>query len=82
MDRTFFQYKKQSPSEAGKGILDFFEKNRANCVLSILWHNNFFTDFKFKGYLALYKQILAYISDNNLRTISTQEIIQQYAIRP
>jgi hypothetical protein len=82
MDRTFFQYKKQSPAEAGRAIMEFFEKNRTNCVLSILWHNNFFTDYKFKGYLALYKQILAYISDNNFRTISAQEIIQQYAITP
>jgi len=82
MDRTFFQYSKQSPQEAGLAILDFFEKNRTNCVLSVLWHNNFFTDYKFKGYLALYKQILAYISDNNFRTIPGREVIQQYALRP
>jgi len=82
MDRTFFQYKKVSPEQAGTAILEFFEKNRANCVLSVLWHNNFFTDYKFKGYLALYKHILAYISDNKFRTISAREIIQQYSISP
>ena len=80
MDRTFFQYKKSSPEQAGFAILDFFEKNRTNCVLSVLWHNNFFTDYKFKGYLALYKQILAYISNNKFLTISAREIIQQYSI--
>ncbi|HTF17977.1 MAG TPA: hypothetical protein VK658_07885 [Chryseolinea sp.] len=82
MDRTFFQYKKHSPEEAATGIFDFFERNRSNCVLSILWHNNFFTNYKFKGYLTLYKQILAYISDHKFRTISAREIIQQYAISP
>lgn len=82
MDRTFFQYKKYSPEQARTAIFEFFEKNRMNCVLSVLWHNNFFTDYKFKGYLALYKQILAYISDNKFRTISAREIIQQYAISP
>jgi hypothetical protein len=82
MDRTFFQYKKFSPEQAGAAILDFFERNRTNCVLSVLWHNNFFTDYKFKGYLALYKQILAYISNNKFRTISAREITQQYSISP
>jgi hypothetical protein len=82
MDRTFFQYTKQTPEEAGDAIFEFFEKNSTNCVLSILWHNNFFTDYKFKGYLDLYKRILTYISDNNFRTISGREVIQQYAIRP
>lgn len=82
MDRTFYQYTKQTPEEAGKAIFEFFETNRTNCVLSVLWHNNFFTDFKFKGYLDLYKRILAYISDNNFRTISALEVIEQYATRP
>jgi hypothetical protein len=82
MDRTFFQYKKQSPEKAGIAIVDFFEKNKTNAVLSILWHNNFFTDYKFKGYLALYKRILTYISDNNFRTISAREVVQQYATCP
>jgi len=82
MDRTFFQYKRQSPAEAGTTIIDFFERNRHNCVLSVLWHNNFFTDYKFKGYLALYKDILAYISENKFRTISAREITQHYTISP
>jgi hypothetical protein len=56
MDRTFFQYKKSSIKDAEMEIFNFLEKNRTNCVLSILWHNNFFTDFKFKGYLSLYKK--------------------------
>ncbi|MGC3947440.1 MAG: hypothetical protein QM762_23480 [Chryseolinea sp.] len=82
MDRTFYQYKKQTPAEARIAIFDFFERNRSNCVLSVLWHNNFFTDYKFKGYLALYKDILAYISENNFRTISAREITQHYTITP
>lgn len=80
MDRTFFQYKKSGVSEAEKDILNFFENNKENCVLSVLWHNNFFTDYKFKGYLDLYKKILAYIKDNNFKTISQNDIIQQYSI--
>lgn len=80
MDRTFFQYKKVNTEQAGKEIFDFFEKNKENCVLSVLWHNNFFTNYKFKGYLDLYKKILAYIKENNFTTISQEEIIKKYSI--
>jgi hypothetical protein len=80
MDRTYFQYKKFSPAEATKDIMSFFEKNKSNCVISVLWHNNFFTDYKFKGYLALYKKILAYIKDNQLHSITAEEIVKKYSI--
>jgi hypothetical protein len=81
MDRTFYQYKKSDLSEAEKELFEFFEKNRYNCVLSILWHNNFFTNYKFKGYLALYKKILSYIKENRFQTLGQQEIVDQYGIR-
>jgi hypothetical protein len=80
MDRTYYQYKKFTPAEAEKDILGFFDEHRENCVLSVLWHNNFFTNYKFKGYLDLYKKILAYIRDNKFTTISQQEVINQYSI--
>lgn len=80
MDTTYFLYKKYSVHEAEKDIFDFFERNRENCVIDILWHNNFFSNYKFKGYLDLYKKMLAYIRDNNFGTITLQEIIKNYSI--
>ncbi|MEX2234772.1 MAG: hypothetical protein WD824_21600 [Cyclobacteriaceae bacterium] len=80
MDRTYFQYKKFSLKEAEKDIFDFFERNRNNCVISVLWHNNFFTSYKFKGYLDLYKKILAYIKENDFETISQTDILKKYSI--
>jgi hypothetical protein len=80
MDRTYFQYKKYSVAEAENDILDFFERNRENCVISILWHNNFFTPYKFKGYLGLYKKILVYIKESNMKTLSQKEIFEKYSI--
>lgn len=80
MDRTFFQYKQSSVEEAEKSIISFFEKNRENCVLSVLWHNNFFSNYKFKGYPDLYKKILAYIRDRHFATITQEEIINAYSI--
>lgn len=80
MDRTFFQYKRYTVADAEKDIFDFFEKNKYNAVISVLWHNNFFTNYKFKGYLNLYKKILTYIHENNLDTLNSQEIVRKYSI--
>lgn len=81
MDTTLFKYNKANLSETKNTLFNFFEANRSNCVLSVLWHNNFFTEYKYKGYLDLYKSILSYLKDNNLRTISQQEIIDQHSQR-
>lgn len=80
MDRTYFQYKKYPVAKAEEDILHFFEKNNENSVISVLWHNNFFTNYKFKGYLDLYKRILVYIRENNFNTLSQEEIIKRYSI--
>jgi hypothetical protein len=80
MDRTFFQYQRLPVKKAEERILGFLDKNRSNCVLSVLWHNNFFSNHKFKGYLDLYKSILAFIKENRLSTISQKEIYQEYSI--
>jgi hypothetical protein len=77
MDRTFFQ-RRMSLADVEKNIFDFFENNRWNCVISVLWHNNFFTEYKYKGYLSLYKKILVYIKENNLSTMSQSALIQKY----
>jgi hypothetical protein len=80
MDRTYFQYLKLSPADAWKDLENFFEANKTNCVLSVLWHNNFFSNYKFKGYLDLYKKILAYIRDNRFKTVSQSELTEQYSL--
>jgi hypothetical protein len=80
MDRTFFNQRRDLKA-ATQEIFDFFEANKKNAVLSVLWHNNFFTEYKYKGYLSLYKKILMYIKEGNFGTVNQEEIIQKYAIR-
>jgi hypothetical protein len=79
MDRTFFN-KRMKIMDVKKEIFNFFESNKTNTVISVLWHNNFFTDYKYKGYLSLYKNILAYIKEGNFGTTTQQEMIQKYSI--
>lgn len=79
MDRTFFQYDKKSVQEVQHEIFTFFHNHQQNCVFSILWHNNFFSEYKYKGYRTLYKNILIYLKENSLQTITQQELIEKYA---
>jgi peptidoglycan/xylan/chitin deacetylase (PgdA/CDA1 family) len=80
MDTTLYKYNKSSVQEAERIIFEFFNANRANTVISVLWHNNFFSNYKYKGYLPLYKKILAYLRENNFKTISQKEIVEKYTI--
>ncbi|MBS1488549.1 MAG: hypothetical protein JST43_13275 [Bacteroidetes bacterium] len=79
MDRTFFQYQKNSPQHAATEIIDFFEANRTSCVISVLWHNNFFSNYKFKGYGQLYQKILGYIHESKSATVIPEELISRYS---
>ncbi len=82
MDTTLFKYNRSDIKEAKGEIFKFFEVNRTNGVISVLWHNNFFSNYKYNGYLNLYKEILEYIRNNNFRTITQREIIEQFSIQP
>lgn len=81
MDTTLFKYNKSGLAEANERIFNFLENNKNNSVLSVLWHNNFFSNYKYKGYLELYKSILVYLVENSLKTITQSEILQQFSIR-
>ncbi|MEI9920260.1 MAG: hypothetical protein WDO14_15905 [Bacteroidota bacterium] len=79
MDGTLKQYRNVPLNETTPQILSFLEKNKTGSLISILWHNTFFTDYKFGGYLRVYKQILEYIRDNDMRSINPREIVKEFA---
>lgn len=77
MDATFHKYMKL-PSRAIAGIIiEFFEKNPHNCVFSLLWHNTYFTDYKYGGFLDEYKKILGYIYENQIGAVTPDQIITE-----
>ncbi len=79
MDGTLKQYKGVPLEETAPQIISFLEKNKTNSVLSVLWHNTYFTEYKFGGYVNVYRQILQYIRDNDLRSINPREIVKEFA---
>ena len=78
MDNTFRFYNGIGPGETWKRMLDFLEKNNHNSVITILWHNTFFTRYKFGGYIKCYKNLLDYMRENNINSVSMKEIIEEY----
>jgi hypothetical protein len=79
MDRTF-HHMRIPVANIAREVIAFFEQNKYNCTLSLLWHNNFFNSIKYAGYLAEYKKIIAYLYENDIRSLSQQEIIKQYLV--
>lgn len=79
MDGTFHRYMNLPVNQTAESVIRFVEKNKTDCILSILWHNTFFTNYKYKGYLEEYKKLLAYFYENNIKSVNMNEIIDEYA---
>jgi len=82
MDGTFQRYMKVPVEKTADLIISFFEKNKYNCVISILWHNTFFSNYKYKGYTEQYKKILDYLYNSNFKSVSLKEILKEKVSRP
>jgi hypothetical protein len=77
MDRTFYNLN-MPIVEAKKKFFDFVEKNKYNCVFTLNFHNNFFTELKYRGYSQLYRDILAGLKELGIEGIMQSEIIEEY----
>ena len=78
MDGTFQKYKGEEVSSTAQLMIEFFEKNKHNSIISLLWHNTFFTSFKYKGYLDEYVKMLTYFQAEDIQGISPPEIVELY----
>ncbi len=83
MDTTFHSYLKLSPEEAEEKIISFLSRHQSDSCISILWHNDYFTPFKFNGWGKVYENILKVVSEkNNYRVINPSEVAKTYRIYP
>lgn len=77
MDGTFHKYMKVEPKAISEKVISFFEKHKYNCCLSFLWHNNYFTDYKYGSFLDQYKKILTYFYESKIQSTTPPEIIKE-----
>lgn len=80
MDGTFHKYMKLPCNSVADRIISFYESNNNNCIFSICWHNNYFTNYKYKGFPEQYKKILAYIYESKIVCYTPDEIIEKVKI--
>jgi hypothetical protein len=76
MDTTLNKYMKIERSKSSERVINFFEQNKNNCDLTLLWHNTYFTNYKYKSFLDEYKKILIYICESGIGSITPQQIIK------
>jgi hypothetical protein len=80
MDGTMEYYMKMPTSEIAKTTINFMENNRKDAILSLLWHNREFSPFRFEAYLGIYKQVLSYLYDNKIKTMTASEIVNDFKL--
>lgn len=78
MDTSLKFYQKQDAKTAETTILNFLENNKANAVISVLWHNNYFFDYADPNWITTYKSILQFIKSNSFEVLTPGEIIKRY----
>ncbi len=78
MDGTLSGYMGIAEAEISRHILDFFEKNKENSVLGVLWHNTEFSEFKYLPYLKIYKEILTFVFESKMETITAKDIVKMF----
>lgn len=77
MDGTFHKYMKVPTNEIGNKIINFYEDNSQNCDLSLLWHNTYFTNYKYNSFIDEYKKIITFIYESKIDCVSPKELVEK-----
>lgn len=77
MDATFMNAHK-SGTEATENIINFISNHQDQCILSLLWHNNYFSEVKYPEWLNAYKEILHFCWENQIYSITPHEILSDF----
>lgn len=80
MDATLFykKYMQLDKSQILPKISELLnEVKKFNGVLTILWHNNFFSDYKYKGWKEIYIKILELAKQNNFTFVNGEQILKK-----
>ena len=76
MDGTLGDYMKIPIPQIQTHIIDFIEKNKTDCLLTLLWHNTEFSEYSFKAYLSIYKSILRYLKENRMEVTTVKKVLE------
>jgi len=78
MDGTFSSYLKLSPEETIAQIRDFLDNNCTNAIVSVLWHNSHFTNYKYKGFPEVYWKVIEAAKKNGMELITMTDLRKRF----
>lgn len=78
MDGTFQKYMSVSSNAVFDNMRHFIEKNSENAVISVLWHNHFFSSYRFSGFKKPYLDLVEYLKQKEFKAIDPQELYNKY----
>jgi hypothetical protein len=78
MDGTLSYYMRVPTAEISRQIISFFETHKKDCVLGLLWHNTEFSELQFAPFLKIYKEILAWIVETKMETMTASEVLKTF----
>lgn len=81
MDGTFQKYMHYPVETIANKIIEEYNRNPYNCDFSVLWHNTFFTDYKYGAYLSQYKRLLEFIHEEKIACLTPEEIIKKSTVQ-
>jgi hypothetical protein len=81
MDGTMGHYMGMPDSEVAKTVINFLEKHQKDAILSLLWHNREFAPFRYGAYLGIYKEILTYLHESKIPTLTASEVVGKFSCR-
>ena len=76
MDGTFQEFMLLPVSTSADTAIAFFEKHKTNSYLSLLWHNTFFTNYKYGGYREEFIKIIKYLYDTNFEFVTPEDLMK------
>ena len=77
MDRTFHKYMNVEVDSIGNRIIDMYQQNPKNCDISLLWHNNYFTDFKYGTFIKEYKKVAEFIYESKIECVTPNDLVSR-----
>ena len=76
MDRTFHKYMDVEVDGIGDRIINMYEQNPKNCDISLLWHNNYFTDYKYGSFIKEYKKVVEFIYESKIGCVTPDVLVK------
>jgi len=78
MDTTFWTYGDRDGKKMEENIISFFEANNKNAVVSLLWHNDKCSNMKYREFLKVFKNLMAYLYEIKIESCSSAELYEDY----